>query len=185
MHVGEYLLALVGIVLGLAVADLGISTHRLIRRRADVRFAIVPILTAVIAFYLVLLNFWGDYSILRAVTQVSLWSILPNLLVLFLTFLIAASALPDEWEGKLDLWQYYLGARRQFWMLVALAGIAANMYDAARHWPPRPADYVSVIVTVAFAGPLWLSERRWVHLVLVSIFLAMIVFMAGDLVISG
>jgi len=33
MHVGDYILALVAIVLGLAITDLAFSTHRLIRRR--------------------------------------------------------------------------------------------------------------------------------------------------------
>ena len=104
MHVGEYILALVIIVLGLAIADLAISTHRLIRRRADVKFDAAPILAALIASYLVFLNFWGDYSHFRTVTSAGLWSTLPNLAILFVNFLIAAAALPDEWKGNLDLW---------------------------------------------------------------------------------
>lgn len=62
MHVGEYILALVSIVLGLALADLAFSTHRLIRRHADVRFDAAPIIAALVAAYLVFLNFWGDYN---------------------------------------------------------------------------------------------------------------------------
>ena len=185
MHVGEYLLALVGIVLGLALADLGISTHRLIRRRADVKFDVMPILTAAIAAYLVFLNFWGDFARFRNLTEASLWSTLPNLLVLFLSFLIAAAALPDEWEGKLDLWEFYLHARVQFWLLVGAAGVAATLYEAAGHWPPRTDDYVSIGLTLPFAIIPCITKRHWIHVLVAVLFLIVIIAMTYDYVIRG
>jgi hypothetical protein len=185
MHVGEYILALVIIVLGLAIADLAISTHRLIRRRADVKFDAAPILAALIAAYLVFLNFWGDYSHFRTVTSAGLWSTLPNLAILFVNFLIAAAALPDEWKGNLDLWKFYLSTRRQFWVLIAIADVIASIYNAVYNWPLPISVYASATLTLIFAAILWVSERRWVHLFLASAFLAMLVFGTRDFVISG
>lgn len=185
MHVGEYVLALVGIVLGLAIADLALSTHRLIRRRADVKFSLVPIIAALIALGLVFLNFWGDYSRFKNLTRISLWEALPNLAILFLNFLIAASALPDEWEGKLDMWDYYLKNRRQFWVLIAIAGVVANLYNASDRWPPRLEDYEGIALTLAFAVPLCIFRSHWLHLLLSAGFLFILVATAGSQVISG
>lgn len=185
MHVGEYILALVSIVLGLALTDLAFSTHRLIRRRADVKFDPAPIIAALVAAYLVFLNFWGDYHHYRTVTEAGLWPTLPNFAILFINFLIAAAALPDEWDGKLDLWEYYLGTRRQFWTLVAIGTLLATAYNAVNEAHLPISGYISAALVVAFAATLCISQRRWVHLGLASAFLALLVFGNGDFVISG
>ena len=185
MHVGEYLLALVGIVLGLALADLAYSAHRLIRRRAEVKFDAAPILCALIAALLVFLNFWGDYAVLHGMTEAPLWSIMPNLTLLFLNYLIAAAALPDEWDGELDLWTFYLQNRRQFWVLLAIAGIVATAYNAAHSWPPTLMDVISCVVTLVFAAVACLTRRRWLQLSLLVIFLASLAISSAGLNIAG
>ena len=114
MHVGDYVLALVAIVLGLAITDLAFSTHRLIRRRAEVKFDVVPIVAALTAAYFVFVNFWGDYHHFQHVTSAGLWQTLPNLAILFLNFLVASVALPDEWNGKMDLWEYICRSAESF-----------------------------------------------------------------------
>jgi hypothetical protein len=187
MHVGEYILALVIIVLGLALSDLAMSTHRLIRRRADVTFDATPVIAALLATYLILVNFWGDYHHYHGVTSASLWSTLPNLALLFLSFLIAAAALPDHWDGKLDLWQYYLSSRREFWTLVGVATLLAIVYDVATSWPEHPpvSAYVSGALVLGICGTLCVATRRWLHIVLLSAFFAMLVFANGDWTIVG
>ena len=187
MHVGEYILALVIIVLGLALTDLALSTHRLIRRRADVKFDVTPIIAALLAAYLVFANFWGDYRHFQGVTSAGLWETLPNLAILFLNFLVAAAALPDHWEGKLDLWQYYLAARRQFWVLVGLTSLVASVYFVATTWPQRfpLAIYASGPIVITICATLCFTTRRWLHLLLLSALFATIVFGNGDLRIAG
>lgn len=187
MHVGEYILALVIIVLGLALTDLALSTHRLIRRRADVKLDATPIIAGLLAAYLVFSNFWGDYHHFQAVTSAGLWETLPNLAILFLTFLIAAAALPDHWEGELDLWQYYLSTRRQFWVLVGLTSLVASIYFVATTWPKRfPFSvYASGPLIVAICVTLCITTRRWLHLLLLCGLFAAIVFGNGDLTIAG
>lgn len=185
MHVGEYILVLVSIVLGLALTDLAVSTHRLIRRRADIKFDAAPILAALLASYLVFANFWGDYAHYRAVTSAALWPTLPNLAILFVNFLIAAAALPDEWEGKMDLWQYYLATRRQFWILIAIGTLIALAYNVLNHSLLPISAYISAALVVLLAATLCTTERRWVHLGLLSASLALLIFGNGDFVISG
>ena len=185
MHVGEYILVLVSIVLGLALTDLAFSTHRLIRRRADVEFDAAPVLAALLAAYLVFANFWGDYRHYRTVTSASLWATLPNLAILFVNFLIAAAALPDEWHGKIDLWQHYLATRRQFWILVAIGTLTALVYGAMNERLLPVSAYISAALVLALAGALCITERRWVHIGLLCGLLAMMVVGNGDLMISG
>jgi len=185
MHVGEYILVLVSIVLGLALTDLAFSTHRLIRRRADVKFDAASILAAMLAAYLVFANFWGDYGHYRTVTSASLWATLPNLAILFVNFLIAAAALPDKWEGKIDLWQYYLATRRQFWILIVIGTLLALVYNVLNQRLLPLSGYVSAALVVALATILCVTERRWLHVGLLCTLLAMLVFGNGDLVIYG
>lgn len=185
MHVGEYILVLVSIVLGLALTDLAFSTHRLIRRRADVKFDATPILAALLAAYLVFTNFWGDYRHYRIATSASLWATLPNLAILFVNFLIAAAALPDDWNGKIDLWQNYLATRRQFWILITIGTLMALVYNAVNQRLLPVSAYVSAALVLALAATLCITERRWVHVGLLGAILAMLVLGNGDLVISG
>lgn len=104
---------------------------------------------------------------------------------MFVNFLIAAAALPDEWTGKLDLWEYYLATRRQFWALIAIATLIAIAYNAAGDWRLPISAYVSGAVVVLLAITLCISERRWVHLGLLCAFLLLLVLGNGDFVISG
>lgn len=185
MHVGEYILVLVTIVLGLALTDLAFSTHRLIRRRAEVKFDAAPILAALLASYLVFANFWGDYGHYRNITSASLWATLPNLAILFVNFLIAAAALPDEWDGNIDLWDYYLSTRRQFWTLIAIGTLLALLYNVVNHKLLPISAYVSAALVLALITILCVSRRRWLHLAFLSGLLAMLIFANGDFVISG
>ncbi len=185
MHVGEYILVLVSIVLGLALTDLAFSTHRLIRRRADVKFDATPILAALLAAYLVFTNFWSDYGHYRTVTSAALWETLPNLAILFVNFLIAAAALPDEWEGEIDLWQYYLATRRQFWILIAIGTLTALAYGAVNLRPLPISAFISAGLVLILAATLCITERRWVHVGLLCALLAMLVAGNGDPVIFG
>lgn len=185
MHVGEYILVLVSIVLGLALTDLAFSTHRLIRRRADVKFDATPILAALLAAYVVLNNFWRAYRHFQAVTSASLWTTLLTLALLFVNFLIAAAALPDEWDGKIDLWQYYLSTRRQFLILVAIGTLIALVYNTLNDRELAISAFVSTALILTAAATLSLTERRWVHVGVLCGALAMLVLGNGDVVISG
>ena len=93
--------------------------------------------------------------------------------------------MPDEWEGKLDLWAFYLNNRIQFWVLVGLAGTAVNFYNMLNHWPPAIGDFAGTVITWAFAIAACLTRRWWLNLLITAGFLALIIAMSGNPVIRG
>jgi hypothetical protein len=130
MPVGEYLIIFSAILIGLAVADLSLSLHRLMRQgRSIVWHPIVP-LAAFIVLCLILNLWWGLYRSFSTTTEIAFLEFLPQVLMLLVLFLLAAAALPDEKlpEGA-SLKKYYLDNRVQFWGLFAayLALVIANV----------------------------------------------------------
>jgi hypothetical protein len=130
LSVGEYLSVFVSIIVGLAVADLLISLHRLIRMGSRVTwYWLVPAL----AFYMLLVIvafWWGTFWWLGLVKSLKMAEFLPTLIVAIAIFLLAAAVLPDEIpEGELDLKAWYVENSRQIWILAAI-GMAVTVMDA-------------------------------------------------------
>lgn len=114
MSVWEYVTVFISIIVGLAVADVLISFHRLLRIDARVRwYWLVPFL----ALYLVLVivNFWwGSFHWFAHVSTLSMGEFLPTLVAAIALFLLTAAVLPDEVPKEgLDLKTWYLRNARQ------------------------------------------------------------------------
>jgi hypothetical protein len=116
----EYSLGLFAVLIGLAVADVANSFHRLMRSRSPVTWDPLVLLAAFYALCMAV-GMWFDLWGVRhfAATRhffFYLWLIAG----MFVLFLIAAAALPDEVHGRCDLTEHYAATRRYFWTLVAL-----------------------------------------------------------------
>lgn len=121
MHVFEYLVGLVSILIGLALADLSLSLHRLLRSSHPVRWHWHSLASAVVVVLLVLDFWWGLRQLERIDVTVTIGSFLPLLASLVVFFLLAASALPDEVpQDGLDLRDYYDRTAKYFWSLLSL-----------------------------------------------------------------
>jgi hypothetical protein len=59
----EYLLALVSILIGLAIADLSMSLHRLLRARHHVKWDWLPLAAASLVMLLILEFWWIFYGL--------------------------------------------------------------------------------------------------------------------------
>jgi hypothetical protein len=120
MHAFEYSLGLFAVLIGLAVADVANSFHRLMRSRFPVRWDPLALLAAFYALCMAI-GMWFDLWGVRHFGATRhfffyLWMIA----AMFLLFLIAAAALPDEVHERCDLSEHYASTRRYFWTLVAL-----------------------------------------------------------------
>jgi len=115
----EYALGLAAVLIGLSVADIAISFHKLIRHRSEVVWDPLALFAALYALCMAI-GMWFDLWAVREVAEARSFlfflSVIADLFVLFLT---AAASLPDEAADR-DLRQYYDGNRRYFWMLVAI-----------------------------------------------------------------
>jgi len=200
VSVREYLSVFVSIIVGLAVADLLISLHRLIRHGSKVRwYWLVPAL----AFYILLVImtlWWGTFWWLGHVRSLSIAEFMPTLMVAIAIFLLAAAVLPDEVpEGGIDLKAWYLGNASQIWLLAAIGllltmingadVLATIMKDTGKFsWPALGqrfvADQWDNVVTLAACVWLIFTKRLRVHEVLVIIALIDMGYSAAEFTIS-
>lgn len=133
MPVSEYVSVLVSIIVGLAVADLLISFHRLLRVGRAVRwYWLVPLL-AIYIMLVIVAFWWGSYIWLLHLQALTMSQFLPTFLAAITIFLLSAAILPDEIpEGGLDLKAWYLQNSRQIWILASLALLLVIVFDGER-----------------------------------------------------
>lgn len=162
----EYITALVTVVVGLAIADMATSLHRLLRNRRRVRWDWVAPLAALVIL-VELFNLWWSW---RSFTGNTLAELAPYFVVLVLLFLTASATLPDEVpEEGLDLGRYFDENRSYFWTLYGsyitiwigmwtLSDIAKGM-SFVQLLRAYYFDYPWIIAcfTLVFVRPRWLS----------------------------
>lgn len=116
----EYALGLFAVLIGLSVADVATSFHRLARGRAPVVWDPLCLAAALFALCMAV-GMWFDLWGIRNVAGTRhFFYYLSMVAEFFVLFLIAAVSLPDEVGESCDLREYYARNRRYFWLLVAL-----------------------------------------------------------------
>jgi hypothetical protein len=116
----EYAIGLFTVVIGLAVADIATSFHRLVRRGARVNWDPLALFAALYALWIVI-GLWFQLWRIRDVPESRHFIFYLSVLAeLFVLFLVAAASLPDEPGDESDLRVYYARNRRYFWSLIAL-----------------------------------------------------------------
>ena len=124
MSLVERVAVLVAIVLGLALAELGTSFHRLMRAGKRVRWDWMSPALAVLMLLETVQFWWLSQSWYANSTELRLLDFLPRLILLLLIYLLAAAVLPDEVPDKgIDLRAFYVETSRYFWGLVLLLTI--------------------------------------------------------------
>jgi hypothetical protein len=116
----EYAMGLFAVLIGLAVADVATSFHRLARSKFPVHWD--PLALGVAGYTLCMAVYmWFDIWGVRnfAITRHFLFY-LGLVAQLFVLFLAAAASLPDEVHAPTDLREYYARNRRYLWGLIAL-----------------------------------------------------------------
>jgi hypothetical protein len=108
----EYITALTAVLIGLAVADMATSLHKLLRHRRRVKWDWVAPLAALV----ILVELFGLWWNWRRFDGNTIAEIAPYFLLLVLMFLAASVTLPDEVpEDGLDLGTYFDDTRGYFW----------------------------------------------------------------------
>jgi hypothetical protein len=141
----EYLLPLVSVLVGLALADLLTSVHRLLRARKRVRWDWLPLAAAVFAALLILDLWWGFYGHLGR-ASITFGSFLPAIAQLVVLFLLTAAVLPDRMpEEGLDLRAFYETTRAYFWLLMVTYMVLIVAYNVSVY-QPREAGTVAAVL---------------------------------------
>src|SRR5260221_2900740 len=116
----EYALGLFSVLIGLAVADIAASAHRLARTRLPVTWDPLALMAAFYALVMAI-GMWFEIWAVRNVSQTRHFFFYFSMVAsLFVLFLIAAASLPDDPAVDGDLRAYYERNRRYFWFLGGL-----------------------------------------------------------------
>jgi len=161
----EFALGLFSVLIGLAIADVATSFHRLMRARPGVRWDPLALLTALFALAITV-GMWFDLWGIRHATSVRHFFLYVALVTsFFLLFLIAAASLPDEVSEGVDLREFYAGNRRYFWTLVALFEITYVAFGAY---------FISGVMDQLPSAVLAIVISQWMVLVGVPAVLALV-----------
>jgi hypothetical protein len=176
----EYAIGLMSIIVGLGLADLAMSLHRLLKHRAQVRWDGLAIATAAYAAF-TLVRMWYQLWTLRDLAEVTnLVFYIGLILEMFLVFLAAAAALPDESDPAHERWDlraYYDTHSRYIWVLFLLfqvSYIAHAIYflhSSGSESPPWRALLRYLLVPLALVAALVaVRSRRWQAVLLGLVF---------------
>lgn len=165
MPVSEYLILFSSILIGLAIADLSLSLHKLLRARKRIRWNLIVPALGFITLCMILNLWWLIYERYTGLESIQYWEFLPQVLILVTFFLISAAVFPDEipQEG-IDLQEFYIENRGQIWSLFALflllMMINGTVTAVKEKW--SMIKYVSSLSgdVVAFALALFLMKTK-------------------------
>lgn len=159
MSAFEYVSVMASIVIGLALADILTSLHRLFRAGPLVRWHwAAPVAAGLVVLTLIQI-WWSLYT--PDDTPMTVVRFLPILVELILLFLLAARALPDAVPAEgLDLRVYYDTNGRWFWAL----------FTAALGW----LMLVGIITTAATGEVRTFLGHRIADLAILAVFASLI-----------
>lgn len=167
MSLNGFVLALSAVVIGLGLADLLTSFHKLLRAGRTVKWDWLALAYAAYMLFGLLIFWWWQFNYPAPKTTLTIVEYLPNFLFLALAFLMVASALPDQVPAEgIDLKQYYSDTVVLRWGLLALSltgNLVAFMWTSVS--AGRPAWFgfslLSSCVLLALAAIRY--RARWFH----------------------
>jgi hypothetical protein len=180
----EYLITLVSVLAGLALADLATSLHQLLRARDRVRWDWAPLLASLLAVLTVLQFWWALFSGQDVGAYGRIAGFLPLMAQILLLYLLNAAALPDAVPDEgIDLRRFYEDNARYFWLLfagyVSLVIAISAVSRIAEGQGILPIVQNLLADALLMGAFLWLAftRRRAVHAVVML--LCFVVFMAS------
>ena len=178
----EYEAIYLGIIVGLALANILASLHKLIEAGKHVRWAWMAPASAAYAATLTINEFWYTWIHQHGLAHLTIFTWYPRAAAFALLFLMCAAALPDDAaDGHVDLARYYIDNRRRFWgfsaalhalnlvsWTVAVAVSGSSLQFVQGHAAPilANASECFLSLTVVFTRVKW-----WHALVLASLWI--------------
>ena len=175
----EYILPLVSVIVGLAIADLSVSFNRLLRARDRVTWDWLALLSAFAALLSVLDIWWMFYGAQDSTYYYTLVGFLPMAFQLILLFLINAAALPDDVPAEgMNLRTFYATNSGYLWGLFTVYFFSILTTRAISMLLEHGSVVTTLrhtfwnLVMLGLFGSLLLVKRRWYHGLVLIAFLA-------------
>jgi hypothetical protein len=161
----EYALGLFSVLIGLALADIAMSAHKLVRHFRTIRWDIRVILSSLLVV-VVIVRMWFAFWTIRNVGAVLNFPFYLSLFIeLMILFLLASSCLPDEPTEDYDLATFYEGNQRSLWTVFIafeLSFLLHWFYFGGWGMPARKIILAFVPLTTCIL--LLIVRRRWLHI---------------------
>ena len=161
----EYALGLFSVLMALALGDIAMNAHKLIRHCRTVRWDGRVVLSTLLVV-VVIVRMWFALWSLRQVGMVLIFPFYLSLfLELMILFLLGASCLPDEPVADCDLAAFYERNQRSLWMIFSVF-----QFSFFLHWLYFGGIQASLLAWLAVLTPLAIYlllavvRNRWLHL---------------------
>lgn len=168
MSIVDFLLAFVGIILGLGVADLLTSLHKLLRAGSRVKWHWATPTLAALMLLVTLIVWFRSFVELSDLRSETLAAFLPMFVVLVFSFLMMAAALPDDVpDSGIDLEEFYFSSRIHLWSLMSATLGGFTLLYFVKHWSMGGAQLLAIawptLISFSLAVVATLTKRMWVH----------------------
>jgi len=167
----DYLAAFITIVLALALGDLLVSLHRLLRARRKVSWAPLPALLATFVGLSLLTIFFGIWDMTRW-DRLNFYGLIWQVVMTMPLFLAACAVLPDNVpEGGINLDTFYFEERRYITTLLITGLLLDVVNQIVFHWHQvrsNPTPYITFylpvnIMAISALAVIGLSRRKLMH----------------------
>lgn len=188
MELKEYFLGLLAIITGLAITDMILSVHGLLRKVRRVRWDWLPLTAAALVFVVIVRSWWIAWE--PDWLNTPMWQFLLILVQLTCLFLAAKSVLPDDSEAtEVDLMAHYWSQNRFVWgSMIGMIGAfaAASIFlrigdlGSLREWFWTFGWELPLYCTPLVVLILW--QRSIIHrLIIPTLLIAWLILNGGDL----
>lgn len=183
MTIAEHVAVFISIVVGIAVGDLLISLHRLLRARDRVQWHWLPLAVALYVLLLTVNYWWLAFGVYGDAGRLSVAGFLPTLAQFVILFLLVAASLPDDVPSEgIDLNAWYFANARLYWTMATISLVLDIIVGGLRAIPPGggAAELIQAkIVSVAllpFVAAMIFVRRPWYHAGFVALSLGTMVW---------
>lgn len=174
----EYILPLVSVLVGLAIADISVSFNRLLRANSRVKWDWLTLLAAFMAILAVLDIWWMFYKAQEATFYQTLAGFLPLAAQFIILFLINAAALPDDVPKEgIKLKDFYEVNSPYLWILFTIYFFSifatrtiTNMVAGQTFLDTLDTTLLNLLITLLFATLIYI-KNRWYHGTIIIVFL--------------
>lgn len=192
MTITEHVTVFISIIVGIAVGDLLLSFHKLLRARKLVKWHWLPLAVALFMLLLTVNYWWLAFGLFDDAQRLTVALFLPTLAQFVLLFLLVAASLPDEVPAEgMDLKAWYFDNARVYWTLASLSLLLDIVIDGARGIGPGGglADIVRVkfnsVVMLPFLLAMILVRRSWYHAAFILVSLSNIAWVTITLALEN
>lgn len=153
----EYAMGLFSVLIGLAVADIAMSFHRLMRSKLAVQWDPLALGAALYTLCMAVYMWFDIWGVRHFAMTRHFLFYLGLVAELFVLFLAAAASLPDESREAINLGEYYARNRRYFWSLILLFQFGYSAFGVYFRTGERLPLWLDALMWVLMLGPLAIS----------------------------